>query len=157
MAVKTRFASQLFVPACTDLICCLGEENGPGLSISDIREAVEKTLTRDQWLSFEGDEKEPIPSLSSLLNTTWDYLQTQLGKALCDKRAIYNRLGNPDITIIRPNRSENIRNGRTYFSLGARPPVRLACGCCRGPTIHKAATNIGNEDPHVLLHLCGHL
>lgn len=103
-----------------------GEENDPGLSISDIREAVAKTLPRGQWLSLEGDEKEPIPSLSSLLNTTWDYLQTQLGKASCVKRAIYNRLGNPDITIIRPNRSENIRNGLTYFSLGAKPPVRLA-------------------------------
>ena len=115
MAVKTRFASQLFVPACTDLTMLFNKESDPGLSISDIREAVEKTLPRDQWLSLEGDEKEPIPSLSSLLNTTWDYLQTQLGKASCVKRAIYNRLGNPDINIIRPNRSENIRNGRTYF------------------------------------------
>ena len=76
-------------------------------SLSDVRTAVETRLPRAEWICLEGDSSGPVKSLSHWLKCDWSELKELLGKpGRAHRFALQSRLGNPNVKIFRPDRSE---------------------------------------------------
>ena len=94
-------------------------------SLGDVKRAVEEHLPKREWICLEGEETDPVKSLACHLNTKWSHLESLLGEVKRPKYAIQDILGKPAVPLIRPDRSENVRNGFRYFAIGGRPGKRL--------------------------------
>ena len=104
-----------------------GEITPPLTSLVDVRTRVQNIAPRSSWIRLDGDSE---MSLSFHLKTKWSHLSSLLAKPTSRKTALKERLGNPDVRIVLPDRSEYYgqRTGDrkvTYFSLGEKPDWRL--------------------------------
>ena len=94
-------------------------------SLNDVRTAVETRLPNAEWIRLEGSSSGPVKSLSHLLKIECSELEKLLGKPKSQKNGLKDRLGSPNVALFRPDRGEKFGTG-TYFSLGARPSMRLS-------------------------------
>ena len=94
-------------------------------SLGDVKRAIEVYFPKREWICLEGEETDPVKSLACHLNTKWPHLESLLGEVKNPKYAIQDILGKPAVPLIRPDRSENVRNGFRYFAIGGRPGKRL--------------------------------
>ena len=94
-------------------------------SLGDVKRAVEGYFPKREWIYLEGEEADPVKSLACHLNTKWSHLESLLGEVKRPKYANQDILGKPAVPLIRPDRSESVRNGFRYFAIGGRPGKRL--------------------------------